>query len=1380
VRNSHTSSSTAGGLVIKPFSLVMDQLYRVGNVVMESPLIRALKASSTFCYTAAASSLLFLASSAPSYAIPSPDLVVGSISSISQLVAIISAMIGGSAVVVGVRATSDPAVSNRTGRIAWRVVAVAAVLLGLSLAANYYQYSTQRSERQARLEAAIQRPTITSDGHTLDPNLKEPSYDEQLSSPRGISTADVERLVEEKKQGLHDDEVLLDVRENAEVSTGSMHGATAIRFPDLPHAHLNFAGKTAILFCDNGNRSYQTCQEMAAMGIDCRFMVGGLEKWFAEHRPLGDGKATSLADFRSLPPYTNKTVLLDTPDVHALVDEGAVFVDVRYPGEFAAYHLPAAIDLPIRPTVGDELRARIAALPHRPIIAPCYDRRSCFYAQILGYEVTQAGYDFRGRYTLPWDYFVPPPPRPYILEYLGKLHESWWAKLVDLVAVYVNKFANYAGFLTAIILLAAVSRLLVLPFSMKAERDQIISRNLAHRIEELKRRLESDPPRMARAMRAFYRQQGLTPLRNLIGLAFVPVMSVCVAAIHAVALKRDQPLLWIENSARSDPTYALPLIFSALICVYLDNTFVRTLRQRVLIWVIGMIVLTATGSFLSPAADCYLVISASLLLLQRLVVTSRFSIFAHWIRRWRLGDDIVSLDDPQRLSGCGNKAYRLGVMRSHGFAVPEGIVLTARFLEKFSTTSGRWRSRQLDRVWRNLGAKKVAVRSSGSAEDGGTNSFAGVFASVLHVDRASLEKAICDVLSSFGSAVAASYGADNAQANIIVQRMIEPEYSGVLFTRDPACTSHSLVELVEGTADALVSGAVAPVSCRIGRVSAQPPAGAAPPIDLSPLIAIGQRLEDLFDHPQDIEWAYLNGQFYFVQSRDITRMEQGTELNSAIQGEWSRVLDCAAGNAPDEIAFEQNELSEVLPRPTTLSLSLMESLWTSGGSIDLACRKLGLSYRVEETSPPYLITIFGNLYVNKHQEIVRAPQLSSLAIWRMNRISDKVRHDFSKVFLPEFLKEIAWQEAIDFDKLSNADLLEAVMRLRRDYVFSTSAATSVINIVADYYLKRAKEKLLKAGIEPARYLARLDQTEFERTIIAAHACPPELRRQALLQRIAHRSLIDYELAEPRYGERPSDLDQLLEMPISIRTSAEIRAALTAATDDLKLIDAALVACSFQTLKEDAKHYALRELAVLRRGILAVDRRFKLDGSIFQMTFDEIESLANDNMTTSLRSVARERRRRAAQIGQMVSVSSALTIRQLESYASGIKLEISDGSDELVGIRVSGSGVVVGRACVVMTDNVVAMASIPNFKDGDIVVSRMVPPAWIPYFQRAGGFVCEVGGWLSHTAIVAREFNVPLIVQVKGLQKVETGNLIRLHPDGAVEFVEPAATNVAAE
>src|SRR3984885_2017366 len=124
---------------------------------------------------AAAASLLLVLSTAPSYAIPSPGLVVGSISSISQLVALLSAMLGGGAVVVGMRATSDPAAATRTSRIAWRVVWIAAAFLALSLAANYHQYTMQQAERQARLEAAILRPTPTSDGHTLDPTLKKPT-----------------------------------------------------------------------------------------------------------------------------------------------------------------------------------------------------------------------------------------------------------------------------------------------------------------------------------------------------------------------------------------------------------------------------------------------------------------------------------------------------------------------------------------------------------------------------------------------------------------------------------------------------------------------------------------------------------------------------------------------------------------------------------------------------------------------------------------------------------------------------------------------------------------------------------------------------------------------------------------------------------------------------------------------------------------------------------------------------------------------------------------------------------------------------------------------------------------------------------------------------
>ena len=1334
---------------------------------MNSLFISARKKAFGVSYVGTASVFLFLFSSTSSYAIPSPDLVVGSLSSISQLIAIVSAMIGGGAAVAGMRATAN----GRANRIVRLIAAGAALFLGLSLAGNYYQYSTQRSERQARLESAITRPTETSDGHTLDPNLKEASYDEQIRSSRGISTDDVERLLKDKERGLSSNEVLIDVRENAETATGSLPNATAIRFPDFKNAHMDLTGKTAILFCDNGNRSYQTCQELSALGIDCRFMVGGLEKWLAERRPLAAAKATSLADFRPLPSYPNKAVLLDTPDVRGLVAHGAVFVDVRYPGEFAAYHLPGAINLPIRPTKSDELHARIAALPHRPIIAPCYDRRSCFYAQVLGFEVTQAGYDFRGRYTLPWDYFVPLAPRPYILKYLNESHRTWWGKLVGAAALFVNRIADYGSFLLAIISLAVLSRLLVLPFSWKSERDQIVARELAPHVEELKSRLQADPRRLARALRTFYRRNGLTPFRNMLGLAFLPLMSVCVAAIYVVAIERHQSLLWVADAANHDLTFILPIIFAALICIYIDSAFVTTLRHRFLVWIIGMIVLTATGGLLSAAADVYLVASAALLVVQRAAVTNKFHVLLQWFRRIRLGDGIVSLDDVQRLAGCGNKAHRLGIMRSRGFTVPEGVVLTARFLEKFSTASPQWRSRQLDCVWRNLRAAKLVVRSSGSAEDGSANSFAGVFESVLNVDRAGLEAAVADVLASFSTGVVAAYGAGYGHANIVIQRMIEPNYSGVLFTRDPACPSHSLVEIVEGTADKLVGGAIAPILCRFGRVS-QEPIGGASPVDLKPLVAIGQQLESLFSRPQDVEWAYLHGVFYLVQSRDITRLEFGTESEAAIQHEWSRALDCAAGAPPDAIVFEQNELSEVLPRPTNPSLSLMETLWASGGSIDLACRKLGLGYRVEEDLPSYLVTIFGRLYVSKRQEIARAPGLNALARWRMNRISKRIIGEFRGDFLPAYLKRIALLEAADFDTLSTADLLDVIGEIHERFVSSTSVTASVINIAADYYLRRAKETLIAAGLEPAKYLAHADQTEFERIILDARKGPADLRHETLVRGIGHRSSIDYELAEPRYAEMPAELDKLIDTPVvRAKSPSEICSDLAGSAGKSNLISDVLIACSFQTLKEDAKHHSLRELAVLRRAILAADRRFAFDGLIFQLSFAEIETLGDETRLASLRANAGERRHRAELIAKMSSsLSPALTITQMEASAFGIKPGLPNAGDKSVGIRVSGSGIAEGRACVVVEDDASVMKVIPGFMDGDIVISRTVPPAWIPYFQRAGGFVCEVGGWLSHTAIVAREFNVPLIVQAKGIRMIETGELIRLHPDGAVEVI----------
>ena len=103
--------------------------------------------------------------------------------------------------------------------------------------------------------------------------------------------------------------------------------------------------------------------------------------------------------------------------------------------------------------------------------------------------------------------------------------------------------------------------------------------------------------------------------------------------------------------------------------------------------------------------------------------------------------------------------------------------------------------------------------------------------------------------------------------------------------------------------------------------------------------------------------------------------------------------------------------------------------------------------------------------------------------------------------------------------------------------------------------------------------------------------------------------------------------------------------------------------------------------------------------------------------------------------------------------------------------------VTGRARVISAAEAESGHPIPDFADGDIVVTPMMHPAWLPYFGRAGGFVCSLGGWLSHTAILAREHNLLMIVGTRGLGGIPQGSQLCLHLDGRVDVV--ATSNDAA-
>ena len=234
---------------------------------------------------------------------------------------------------------------------------------------------------------------------------------------------------------------------------------------------------------------------------------------------------------------------------------------------------------------------------------------------------------------------------------------------------------------------------------------------------------------------------------------------------------------------------------------------------------------------------------------------------------------------------------------------------------------------------------------------------------------------------------------------------------------------------------------------------------------------MGDVAERLFGGPQDMEWAYRDGRFHLVQSRDITRPVAG-DADSGRDAERHRPRrrHSPRERTPDQVVFAKNELSEMLPRPTPLSLSLMESLWAAGGSVDLAARELGLTYRVEDGSN-YLVTILGRLYVDKREEQSRALVISPLASRRLLRTADRIERDFREHFLPQFIDETRLLNVVDFEKLSTVDLIAEIKRLHDRFVFDTHVAVDVVNIAAGVLSRPRPQGPLgrcDRPVEPAR------------------------------------------------------------------------------------------------------------------------------------------------------------------------------------------------------------------------------------------------------------------------------------------------------------------------
>lgn len=1345
----------------------------------------------------AMAALLVLTNAAPAHAIPSPDVVVNIFSNAAQIFGLLTLAIGG-ALFSRRRTTRRGSRRAAAPNAGWGTSRAMLLALGgvvaVSLLANTLQWADAVDTKEKRLSANLVRSSTEAGNAVGDVSLKTLKFSDQIDHPLGMSTAALAELRAGRTVtggALGKEIEFIDVREPEEWETGSLDGFAHIRYPEvLARAEaLREAGKQPVLLCHSGNRSSELCIALNAMGIDCRFVVGGFEKWLAEGRSARMAEGQSLDSLRSLAPFPNDDVLLDTPEVQQLVsEEQAVFVDVRYPKEFGERNLPGAINMPIRKMTSAELDRVFDQLPKRPIIAPCYDKRSCFYSQILGLRLHRKGFDFRGRYTVPDEYFTASAPKPHVQDWLDARDGSVFSVFRQPFDSALSLVFNRTGDLVlAIFVVLVVLRLLLLPFTVKNERDQIVERRIEGRLAALKERLGDDPKRLKSALRALYRENGLTPGRNMFGLFLqIGLLVAFFSAVSAVATPDSGAFLWISDLGMRDPYYILPILLGTMIFLQLQVNAARNSAKRIALRILGAVFFIGLTATLEAALTLYLVFGLALMLLQMFVVRSVVN------RGQATGQQsenpmtaqIARLNAANRMSGVGTKAERIATMMAAGIPVPPGIVIPDAVFSgtRSSISFADAHQRQLMRLCKKLRLQKMAVRSSGIGEDGEDHSYAGVFESILNVDRDGLLDAVDTVRQSLLSNGASVYGNDESiGGGVIVQQLVDAEYAGVMFTEHPMHSGAMLIELAAGLGDKIANGTVEPESFVFGRASREPLDRMTAPIELGPLIELGVRAEELFGHAQDIEWAYAKGRFFLLQSRNITslgRLQPGIAVKGSLdqavfERERYRLLQiigagAAVGDA-EESVLAQNELSELLPRPTPLSLSLMESHWRPGGSVDLACRQLGIPYSVEEDAGPYLVSVFGALYLNAPEMRRRSRKsLGPMASFRLSRAADTLERDFFDTFLPTYLTDLRLLDATDFTRIGTNDLICLLDDVWDRYCHDSHVQIDIVNIAADFYVQAAKRELVKRKLSAGAYLGQGAKGIVHHAIMLLQGMRRGVNTpEEFLALFGHRSDIDYELAKPRYRENVGLIEQFVRTAEVMARHEDNDNDTLDLSKDRTLAIAVKRARTFQNLKEIAKHYALRELAVIRRLLLELDRRLELGGGIFYLEIEELREHCRAADTAEMVSIIEERRATARYFDTLPALATSLTLRDVERLTpQGETHRQIERADAMQGILVAGDGEIIGRARVLTDQNT------HSVEDGEIVIARYMHPSWAPIFPRIKGIVTEIGGWLSHTSILAREYNITTIIGVKGVEyQVQTGDLLKLSVDGAIEVIE---------
>ncbi|MCK2003547.1 phosphoenolpyruvate synthase [[Brevibacterium] frigoritolerans] len=758
-----------------------------------------------------------------------------------------------------------------------------------------------------------------------------------------------------------------------------------------------------------------------------------------------------------------------------------------------------------------------------------------------------------------------------------------------------------------------------------------------------------------------------------------------------------------------------------------------------------------------------------------------------------------------------------------------------------------------------------AVRSSATAEDLPFASFAGQQDTYLNIKgKDAILQHISKCWASLFTDRAVIYRMQNGfdhrkvYLSVVIQRMIFPQASGILFTADPVSSNRKVLSIDAsfGLGEALVSGLVSADNYKVqegrivekkistkklaiyarkegGTVEKEIEAGQQVLSTLSDeqvleLESIGRKLEAHFGCPQDIEWCLVDDTFYIVQSRPITTLYPIPEAND----EENHVY----------VSVGHQQMMTDAMKPLGLSFWLLTTpapMRKAGGRlfVDVThmvasseSRKM-LVEAMGQHDPlmkDALINIIerGNFIKslpNDKQEQSsgksnksvpsadsRAPIENDPTI-----VSDLIKHSQTSIeelkqniqtksgsdLFDFILEDIQILKKILFDPQSSAVFMAAIdasswiNEKMNKWLGEKNAADTLSQSVPNNITSEMGLALMDVAdvIRPypevIDYLQRVKDDNFMDELVKFDG--GQETQDAFydyLGKYGMRCAGEIDITKTRWSEKPTTLVPLILSNIkNFEPNASNRKFEQGRQEALKK-EQELLERLKQLPDGEQKAKETKRMISLIRNFIGY-REYPKYGMVNryfvykQALLKEAEQLVQANVIHEKEDIYYLTFEELHEVVRRNKLDYQIISKRKDEYKLYEKLTpprviTSDGeiivgeykrgnlmAEAIVGLPVS-SGVIEGRARVILN------MEDADLEDGDILVTTFTDPSWTPLFVSIKGLVTEVGGLMTHGAVIAREYGLPAVVGVVNATKlIKDGQRIRVNgTEGYIEIL----------